>query len=125
MIRAGEVAPEGQVWVCRCCGKTEKDLFGADNGWDEACVINAKLCYEDKLVFDEEGLVSEVLEDGYVDGDPDEIDPDEGLSTLLEEMDEIIGVIEGENSALAVDRDFRRNPSEDEEFYADEDKVAG
>lgn len=42
-------APPGQVWVCGACGKTSSTKYGISGprsrGWDEACVLNAVLCY--------------------------------------------------------------------------------
>lgn len=49
------IAPKGQVWVCTACGKRSKDQFGEQNldgGWDVSCTIHALLCYEDKLVIE-------------------------------------------------------------------------
>ncbi len=46
-------APEGQVYVCGACGKTSKDMAGKlalSRGWDESCMLNAILCWEDSLV---------------------------------------------------------------------------
>lgn len=48
-----QVAPEGQVFVCGACGKTAKNRDGdrRDDGyysWDESCMLNAVLCYEEK-----------------------------------------------------------------------------
>lgn len=40
------VAPIGQVWVCCACGKTARDLFGNERGWDESCMLNAMLCWD-------------------------------------------------------------------------------
>lgn len=54
-----EIAPEGQVFVCRYCGKRSKDRFGfqkIDYGWDESCMLNAVLCYSDKRL-DERGVL--------------------------------------------------------------------
>lgn len=36
-------APEGQVWVCGACGKSNKNRV---NVGDESCFLNAVLCYE-------------------------------------------------------------------------------
>ena len=46
-----KVAPEGQVYVCGACGKQSRDLYGfqkISSGWDESCMLNAVLCYEQK-----------------------------------------------------------------------------
>jgi hypothetical protein len=44
-------APVGQIWVCCMCGKTSKNragTFRASPGWDESCMVNAILCFEEK-----------------------------------------------------------------------------
>lgn len=41
-----QIAPDGQIWECRACGKKSRDRFGnyaLNRGWDEACVMNARL----------------------------------------------------------------------------------
>lgn len=43
-------APEGQVWVCKHCGKTETSLAGERGGFDESCALNAELYPLDQLV---------------------------------------------------------------------------
>lgn len=53
-------APDGEVFVCACCGKQSRDLYGSEAisaGWDESCMLNAVLCYDRKR-FDENGLFS-------------------------------------------------------------------
>ena len=43
-------ADPGTVWVCGACGKRSSDLYGnrpIDPGWDESCMLNAVLCYDD------------------------------------------------------------------------------
>ncbi|MGD9729200.1 MAG: hypothetical protein AB7L09_03285 [Nitrospira sp.] len=51
-------APDGQIFVCAACGKLAKSIYGDDKhglgGWDESCMLNAVLCYEDRK--DEKGL---------------------------------------------------------------------
>lgn len=42
------IAPAGRIWVCGACGKTALDKYGEDRGWDESCMLNAVLCYENK-----------------------------------------------------------------------------
>lgn len=52
-------APEGQIYVCGACGKTSQTRSGAtangladvekSRGWDESCMLNAVLCYAEKL----------------------------------------------------------------------------
>lgn len=52
------VAPEGHVFVCNACGKRSRDKYGEmkiDPGWDEACMMEAVLCAESSLVFDDNG----------------------------------------------------------------------
>lgn len=66
-----KIAPQGQVYVCTACGKKSRDLYG-DNplnyGWDASCVLNAVLCYENKLVLQNERVVK-VEEGGLIKGD--------------------------------------------------------
>lgn len=43
-------APEGQIWICSCCGKHAKNSVthkGASYGWDESCFLHAVLCYDE------------------------------------------------------------------------------
>lgn len=43
---SNEKAPDGQVWLCTACAKRSRDLYGdssIDYGWDESCIIHAKL----------------------------------------------------------------------------------
>ena len=50
------------MFVCGACGKRSRDLYGEqriDRGWDESCMLNAVLCYEEKK-FNEEGIYSYV-----------------------------------------------------------------
>lgn len=56
------IAPEGQIWVCLACGKTEKDRYGTKDGWDESCMLNSALAYEDKVIRYESGRVKELIE---------------------------------------------------------------
>jgi hypothetical protein len=67
-----EIAPEGQVFVCLACGKRSRDKYGdkvIDRGWDVSCVLNSKLCYEDKLEL-KEGRVVKIFDDGFVNETP-------------------------------------------------------
>ncbi len=50
-------APEGQIYVCAACGKRSRTRYGFDDnnqnvgpshGWDESCMLNAVLCYEQR-----------------------------------------------------------------------------
>lgn len=46
-------ARPGTIWVCTACGKIQPyDRYGLDNrgsyGWDESCMMNAVLCYEEQ-----------------------------------------------------------------------------
>lgn len=49
-----ERAPEGQIYVCGACGRTSPTRSGYDadgkkvasGSWDEACFLNAVLCYQ-------------------------------------------------------------------------------
>lgn len=59
-MSGNEVAPEGQVFVCATCGKRSRDRFGnqkISRGWDESCMLNAVLCYDDPI---EERRVNEL-----------------------------------------------------------------
>ena len=63
-----QIAPEGQVFVCGACGKRSRDRYGdqkIDRGWDESCMLNSFLCYEDKLEL-REGRVVKILDGGLV-----------------------------------------------------------
>lgn len=48
----GNLAPAGWRWRCGACGKTTKDRFGHERGWDASCMLNSFLV----KTFDE-GLV--------------------------------------------------------------------
>jgi hypothetical protein len=39
-------APAGKVWFCMMCGKTTKDCYGEERGWDESCALNSILVDE-------------------------------------------------------------------------------
>ena len=49
-----DVAPNGCVWVCPCCGK-----YGSNRQYvgDVSCYINAVLCDEESLEKDKTGRV--------------------------------------------------------------------
>ena len=67
---SNQLAEEGQVFVCGACGKRSKDLYGAQRisyGWDESCMLNAILCWEDKLVLSIYGQVLKVEDGGVVE----------------------------------------------------------
>lgn len=56
-----DIAPEGKLWVCFACGRTQKNRYGGDgSGWDASCYVNSELVDETRLVI-EGGLVREVL----------------------------------------------------------------
>jgi hypothetical protein len=40
------IAPPGTIHVCGACGKTARDKYGMERGWDESCMLNAVLCKE-------------------------------------------------------------------------------
>lgn len=64
-----EIAIEGQVFVCLACGKRSLDIYGdmaINPGWDTRCMMNAVLCYSDKLILDEDKRVKDILPDGQV-----------------------------------------------------------
>jgi hypothetical protein len=48
-----ETAPEGTIFVCAACGRTNKTRYGFG---DSACSLHVVLCVESSLVF-EDGLV--------------------------------------------------------------------
>jgi hypothetical protein len=64
-------AGEGEVFVCLACGKRSKDRYGSkalDRGWDASCMLNAQLCYESHVVYDQDlGRATAVLEGGVVE----------------------------------------------------------
>ncbi|MDE2103256.1 MAG: hypothetical protein KGL39_38780 [Patescibacteria group bacterium] len=47
----GRIAPDGKRWVCLVCGKTTKDLYGNEGGWDESCILNSRLYDEAQLIY--------------------------------------------------------------------------
>ncbi|MHA1839909.1 MAG: hypothetical protein ACTSYO_08165 [Candidatus Ranarchaeia archaeon] len=51
---SNETAPNGAIFVCAACGKTQDELYPKDDvlgGWDESCMLNAVLCKKDSLVY--------------------------------------------------------------------------
>ena len=58
-------APDGTIFVCGACGKLAKCIYGdgpdSPVSWDESCMLNAVLVYEDRR--DENGLM--VAVEGY------------------------------------------------------------
>jgi len=46
---AEHLAPDGKIWKCLACGKTTKNKYENENGWDEACVLNCVLIPESSL----------------------------------------------------------------------------
>lgn len=46
------IAPPGKLWVCHACGKTARDQYGEEGGWDESCVLNSALYDESQLVYE-------------------------------------------------------------------------
>lgn len=47
-------AGEGQIYVCRACGRISKSIYSFP---DVACAVNSILCYESSLERDSEGKV--------------------------------------------------------------------
>lgn len=45
------IAPLGKLWVCTACGKTTRDSYGSEKGWDESCMLNSVLVEESRLVY--------------------------------------------------------------------------
>jgi hypothetical protein len=39
----GPIAPPGWRWRCGACGKTARDRFGEERGWNESCMLNSFL----------------------------------------------------------------------------------
>ena len=73
MSKRPDVAPEDQIFVCPCCGKTSTHWHGiteggtTSHGWDVSCAINSVLCYKDKIKFNEAGTICvEIEDDGIV-----------------------------------------------------------
>lgn len=63
-------AKKGQIFVCCACGKTSKTRYGDEGtGWDESCMLNAVLCYKDKLEYKEDGRVKNIKKGGVVKND--------------------------------------------------------
>lgn len=54
------IAPEGKLWVCLACGKTAKDQFGEEGGWDESCTLNSYLYSESELERNADGRVTAI-----------------------------------------------------------------
>lgn len=60
-----KLAPEGQTWVCLACGKTSRTRNGWDEsgkrvssyGYDESCMLHAKLFLKTDLVLTPSGRV--------------------------------------------------------------------
>ena len=56
---SNEIAPDDSLYVCCACGKTSTTAYGFDAvgnstatpGWDESCMLNARLFPKSKLVF--------------------------------------------------------------------------
>lgn len=49
-----DLAPNGAIWVCSCCGKYGKDRYTIG---DESCFMHAVLCREDSLLLGDNGFV--------------------------------------------------------------------
>lgn len=49
-------APDGYLWVCLACGKTNTHRYPGwgegSLGWDESCMLNARLFATDRIVFE-------------------------------------------------------------------------
>lgn len=52
-------AGEGQVWVCKACGRRarDRDEGGIDPDWDASCSLHAVLCEASSLVLRPDGKV--------------------------------------------------------------------
>lgn len=49
-------APDGQLFICGACGRFSKNLYGVEgSSWDESCMMNAVLCYENSVELDDSG----------------------------------------------------------------------
>lgn len=59
-------APKGMIWVCVACGKKSSTRYGfdanehnvADYGWDESCILHAKLYRIADLVLRKDHVVN-------------------------------------------------------------------
>jgi hypothetical protein len=40
---ASRIAPDGKLWRCGACGKTIRDQYAENGGWDESCMLNSYL----------------------------------------------------------------------------------
>lgn len=49
------LAGEGQIWICRACGKSGKDRTRIN---DESCFLNAVLCLEASIKRNEKGRIT-------------------------------------------------------------------
>ena len=54
---SNNIAPAGKLWVCHACGKTARDQFGEEGGWDESCMLNSALYDVEKLVYEARRVV--------------------------------------------------------------------
>jgi hypothetical protein len=54
-IKQSDIAPEGTIWVCPACSKTNTHRYG---NWDTSCVMWAVLCRQDTLKFEDGVLIS-------------------------------------------------------------------
>lgn len=58
------VAPEGMLWVCMACGKTQTNSMGGGEGsrrWDESCFMRCELFEKDRLVYGPDDRVVRIL----------------------------------------------------------------
>lgn len=56
------IADPGKVYVCLACGKTAKDRYGSEGGWDESCMLNSEEFEESRLVRGLNGRVTSISE---------------------------------------------------------------
>lgn len=68
-VGGNHIAPEGKVYVCTACGKRSRDECGEQAltpGWDESCILNARLYDESQLKLDSSGRVTSITVDESV-----------------------------------------------------------
>lgn len=78
-----------KVYVCGACGKRSRDRCGdsaIDGGWDESCMLNAVLAYEDSLTM-RGGRVASIAEGGVAEALPAPRQPPDWAAILAAPID--------------------------------------